>query len=139
MSAKDDEYFEQVEAETGTTLEPAQRRWYVATREADFSGSEEKMWQEYPSTPKEAFQVSTEGKYYAVQMTAARKAGRIGRVPMVDGVEVNSFWDIGNSDGTAVWFHQQVRSEEHMSELQSLMRISYAVFCLKKKQEKNKQ
>src|SRR3546814_5772874 len=29
------------------------------------------------------------------------------------------------------------RSEEHTSELQSLMRISYAVFCLKKKQIKN--
>src|SRR3546814_10332621 len=28
-----------------------------------------------------------------------------------------------------------VRSEEHTSELQSLMRISYAVFCLKKKNE----
>src|SRR3546814_8437655 len=27
------------------------------------------------------------------------------------------------------------RSEEHMSELQSLMRISYAVFCLKKKKQ----
>src|SRR3546814_8123052 len=32
---------------------------------------------------------------------------------------------------------QRIRSEEHTSELQSLMRISYAVFCLKKK--KNKQ
>src|SRR3546814_5518228 len=30
------------------------------------------------------------------------------------------------------------RSEEHTSELQSLMRISYAVFCLKKKKIKNK-
>src|SRR3546814_3468968 len=30
-----------------------------------------------------------------------------------------------------------VRSEEHTSELQSLMRISYAVFCLKKKQQCN--
>src|SRR3546814_10074049 len=30
------------------------------------------------------------------------------------------------------------RSEEHTSELQSLMRISYAVFCLKKKRTKNK-
>src|SRR3546814_4407916 len=30
------------------------------------------------------------------------------------------------------------RSEEHTSELQSLMRISYAVFCLKKKKTKNK-
>src|SRR3546814_9240590 len=29
-----------------------------------------------------------------------------------------------------------VRSEEHTSELQSLMRISYAVFCLKKKNNK---
>src|SRR3546814_4121316 len=29
------------------------------------------------------------------------------------------------------------RSEEHTSELQSLMRISYAVFCLKKKNKKN--
>src|SRR3546814_1610818 len=31
------------------------------------------------------------------------------------------------------------RSEEHTSELQSLMRISYAVFCLKKKNKKHKQ
>src|SRR3546814_8950325 len=31
------------------------------------------------------------------------------------------------------------RSEEHTSELQSLMRISYAVFCLKKKKKKKKQ
>src|SRR3546814_4134344 len=31
-----------------------------------------------------------------------------------------------------------VRSEEHTSELQSLMRISYAVFCLKKKKIKHK-
>src|SRR3546814_3617477 len=30
------------------------------------------------------------------------------------------------------------RSEEHTSELQSLMRISYAVFCLKKKNKKKK-
>src|SRR3546814_949378 len=33
--------------------------------------------------------------------------------------------------------NQPGRSEEHTSELQSLMRISYAVFCLKKKTEKN--
>src|SRR3546814_2456204 len=31
----------------------------------------------------------------------------------------------------------KARSEEHTSELQSLMRISYAVFCLKKKTKKN--
>src|SRR3546814_5381240 len=34
---------------------------------------------------------------------------------------------------------QHFRSEEHTSELQSLMRISYAVFCLKKKKNKAQQ
>src|SRR3546814_7765038 len=34
---------------------------------------------------------------------------------------------------------EKVRSEEHTSELQSLMRTSYAVFCLKKKQHKTRQ
>src|SRR3546814_10158917 len=32
----------------------------------------------------------------------------------------------------------EARSEEHTSELQSLMRISYAVFCLKKKKQSNR-
>src|SRR3546814_1925654 len=34
-------------------------------------------------------------------------------------------------------YARTARSEEHTSELQSLMRISYAVFCLKKKKQKN--
>src|SRR3546814_9008432 len=34
-------------------------------------------------------------------------------------------------------YERQSRSEEHTSELQSLMRISYAVFCLKKKNKPN--
>src|SRR3546814_9122092 len=33
---------------------------------------------------------------------------------------------------------RRLRSEEHTSELQSLMRISYAVFCLKKKKKKTR-
>src|SRR3546814_2953399 len=38
-----------------------------------------------------------------------------------------------DDSGTLTYLHATVRSEEHTSELQSLMRISYAVFCLKKK------
>src|SRR3546814_6938220 len=37
------------------------------------------------------------------------------------------------NSATGLELHQFKRSEEHTSELQSLMRISYAVFCLKKK------
>src|SRR3546814_6239049 len=38
---------------------------------------------------------------------------------------------------TTEWTASSPRSEEHTSELQSLMRISYAVFCLKKKKKTN--
>src|SRR3546814_4881127 len=42
-------------------------------------------------------------------------------------------------DATPIWLssvrNDSARSEEHTSELQSLMRTSYAVFCLKKKRE----
>src|SRR3546814_3209917 len=58
---------------------------------------------------------------------------------------VKALWDegvlpnilAGSSGGSIV--AAIVRSEEHTSELQSLMRISYAVFCLKKKKKKTKQ
>src|SRR3546814_1014272 len=40
--------------------------------------------------------------------------------------------------GGGIQFPVRDRSEEHTSELQSLMRISYAVFCLKKKQHNKK-
>src|SRR3546814_4215643 len=39
---------------------------------------------------------------------------------------------------TRAYLRADIRSEEHTSELQSLMRISYAVFCLKKKKTKKK-
>src|SRR3546814_7357381 len=43
------------------------------------------------------------------------------------------------SEAERVAHGDDVRSEEHTSELQSLMRISYAVFCLKKKNRKQNQ
>src|SRR3546814_1352343 len=42
-------------------------------------------------------------------------------------------WNPPVFNGVPTW----TRSEEHTSELQSLMRISYAVFCLKKKKKQN--
>src|SRR3546814_2450616 len=41
--------------------------------------------------------------------------------------------DHGDTEPVHARFRRHGRSEEHTSELQSLMRISYAVFCLKKK------
>src|SRR3546814_7916459 len=45
----------------------------------------------------------------------------------------------GDTFSSLAWNTHRHRSEEHTSELQSLMRISYAVFCLKKKKTKIQQ
>src|SRR3546814_4401863 len=55
-----------------------------------------------------------------------------GRAVLADGSRVNFNQD-PSGDGDAFAPYSPERSEEHTSELQSLMRISYAVFCLKKK------
>src|SRR3546814_2325652 len=47
------------------------------------------------------------------------------------GIYVRELYEVGQ--------RVRLRSEEHTSELQSLMRISYAVFCLKKKTTNNHQ
>src|SRR3546814_4142314 len=49
---------------------------------------------------------------------------------------VDAYCRRAGRDGIDDWTFY--RSEEHTSELQSLMRISYAVFCLKKKKNSNK-
>src|SRR3546814_7435947 len=53
----------------------------------------------------------------------------------LDSTLVKNFVPFGRWIGTGQRAH---RSEEHTSELQSLMRISYAVFCLKKKKTERK-
>ncbi|ARV77102.1 large terminase protein [Pseudomonas phage Skulduggery] len=112
ISPEDDDYFDAVEQAMGCIIDVEQRAWYVGTRQADFSGQTEKMWQEYPSTPDEAFQKSTEGCYYTKQIITLRKQKRITAVPYMPGYPVNTFWDIGHSDGTAIWFHQRVGQQD---------------------------
>lgn len=105
-------YFAQVEIEMGCDLSPGQRAWYVAKRENDFSGDGEKMWQEMPSTPEECWRKSTEGTFYAPQLARARVDGRIGIVRHVEQIRVNTFWDIGAGDGTGIWLHQYVGTQD---------------------------
>src|SRR3546814_5804803 len=58
---------------------------------------------------------------------------RCRQVYLLSRMEGLSYKQIANRCGISV----KTRSEEHTSELQSLMRISYAVFCLKKKTHPN--
>src|SRR3546814_5357529 len=72
---------------------------------------------------------------------AQQPAGCLGQVSVAERP------DLPHAQRSSIWAvaprrPQQVRSqrsEEHTSELQSLMRISYAVFCLKQKKKNNKE
>src|SRR3546814_3049291 len=66
---------------------------------------------------------------------AAQSGQHLHRVrcgPRLSGAGQRRSESVGAAGGDAA---EQGRSEEHTSELQSLMRISYAVFCLKKKRK----
>lgn len=52
------------------------------------------------------------GAYYLNEMQRLRAEGRIRRVPYQAGVPVDTFWDLGHNDTTAIWFYQQVAGED---------------------------
>lgn len=96
------DYFDELEASHGIQLTQAQKAWYTLME----ATQGEDMWREYPSYDLESFKVSLEGAYLARQMRAARMEQRIGTVPYLDNVPVNTSWDIGVSDETTIWFWQ---------------------------------
>src|SRR3546814_9377260 len=54
-------------------------------------------------------------------------------------IKLQTVWTASAGNGGGKYYSElTLRSEEHTSELQSLMRISYAVFCLKKKKKQEK-
>src|SRR3546814_9934493 len=88
-------------------------------------GSDPAIWTWYPDSA-----ATPEGLRHFVDVSlAARDAGTA--LPFVQ-IDIASGQIIGS---TRFGAFDHRRSEEHTSELQSLMRISYDVFCLKKKKQ----
>lgn len=94
-------YFRGLLAE-GIALTAGQKAWYVKKH----ATQKEDMKREYPSTPKEAFEASVEGAYYAKEIVNAELEGRIGVYPAHEGVPVHTVQDIGVGDANAIWFFQ---------------------------------
>lgn len=103
------EYFEKLQVEHSITLTDSQKAWYA--KKSEEQG--DKMKREHPSTPDEAFEAAIEGSYYGKQLTKLEQMGRICDLPILPGIPVNTFWDIGVGDSTAIWFHQQVGAWHH--------------------------
>lgn len=97
-----DRYFKELAKDHGIKLKPEQKAWYA--KKAETQG--ENMKSEYPSHAKEAFQAAIEGAIYGKEMAAAWARGRIRQVDFIPTVPVDTFWDLGRNDTTAIWFHQ---------------------------------
>src|SRR3546814_4614373 len=73
--------------------------------------------------PVAGMRLSPDGRHVAILLPSQE----------LDGPDQLWLYRVADHKLTAVIVPEAQRSEEHTSELQSLMRISYAVFCLKKK------
>jgi phage terminase large subunit len=58
-----------------------------------------------------SFEAAVKGAYYASEMEAMKADGRICRIPIDKYVEVDTSWDLGMRDQTAIWFVQRVGAE----------------------------
>jgi len=68
---------------------------------------EDEFNQEYECS----FEATSKGAYYKNQLQAARKEGRIGKIPYEMGLPVHTWWDLGVSDSTTIGFFQVVGKE----------------------------
>lgn len=70
--------------------------------------TEDEYLQEYECS----FEAAIKGAIYAKELGQARDAGRLGRVPYEPILPVDTDWDLGVGDSTAIWFSQSSRSGE---------------------------
>lgn len=93
------DYFKKLARKHGIELDPWQMSWYAAMERT--LGSD--MLKEYPSFPDEAFAQAIKGAYFKKQLYRAYQEGRVGKVPPLEGVPVETWWDIGIDDSTTIW------------------------------------
>jgi len=90
-----------------------QKRWYMKKKETQ----RDKMLAEYPSTLEESFMISTDGAFYTHEMNLVYTQNRICQLPVVDNVEVDTWWDLGMNDLTVIVFVQSVGSQIRIVDL----------------------
>ena len=105
-----DSYYSELDNKHGIVLSDEQKRWYMS----EWMIQGDKMTQEFPSTPEEAFAQAIEGAYYAQQFAKVYKDKRY-LVDLFDNdAPINTAWDIGMGDSTAIWFYQVINNEIHI-------------------------
>jgi phage terminase large subunit len=67
---------------------------------------------EYAQEYECSFEASVKGAIFAAEIQAARLAGRVSSVPYDPILPIDTDWDLGVGDATAIWFSQSTRSGE---------------------------
>ncbi len=103
--------------------------WFCMTLKASESGildaeelraarkqlSEDQYLQEYECS----FDAAILGAYYGKEMSRVDAEGRIREVPFDPEYPVNTAWDVGYRDDTAIWFYQNIGNEVHVLDVHS--------------------
>lgn len=58
-----------------------------------------------------SFDAAIQGAYYSRQLKEAQEQGRIGSIPWESELPVDTWWDLGIGDSTAIWFSQSIGEE----------------------------
>jgi len=106
------EYFDRLKTVKELGLTMPQKYWYVNKWRKQRLGGGDSMHQEYPSYPEEAFEIPIVGAYFGKEIAKLYDEGRITSFSHEPSVPVNTFWDIGYNDTTAIWFHQRIGLED---------------------------
>ncbi len=98
--------------------------WYAETFKASDTGiiSELELNEAKALMPPEIYEAEFEcsfdssaiGSIYARGLNKADDDGRVTKVPYDESIKVNTFWDLGMADKTAIWFVQQKGSAFHI-------------------------
>lgn len=70
--------------------------------------------QQYAQELECSFEGAVQGAYYADQIVSAESTNRITGVPYQSVAEVDTWWDLGINDTTAIWFTQTIGKEVHL-------------------------
>lgn len=85
--------------------------WFPDELRQEMEHLKETDFDEYMHVWEGELREFADGAVYGAELKRARREGRICKIPIETTIPVNTFWDLGRNDSTAIWFHQRVGAE----------------------------
>jgi len=89
----------------------ADNPWFPEVLRKQMEEMKERDYEKYLHIWEGELKLLAEGAVFGKQVQDVRKEGRLTNIPVAKGIEVDTFWDIGKSDYTVIWFMQRIGKE----------------------------